>query len=122
VSLFHDGRTYRTFAGGNGPVDALFTAVDTALEQILGTRPTLEDYQLRSIGSGEDAQGEAMVKIAGRASVDGLPSTFIGHGLSTNVVEASLRAYLAAVNKLLAAERGVAGGAVVPAVLEEATA
>jgi 2-isopropylmalate synthase len=122
VSLFHDDRTYRTFAGGNGPVDALFKAVDTALEQILGVRPTLEDYQLRSIGSGEDAQGEAMVKIGAPAPREGAPATFIGHGLSTNVVEASLRAYLAAVNKLLAAERGVAGAAAGTPALQAATA
>jgi len=104
VSLFFDGRTYRAFAGGNGPVDALLKAVDNALEQIIGGRPTLTDYQLRSVGAGEDAQGEAMLKIAepGPPREDGLPQTYTGHGLSTNVVEASLRAYLAAINKLIA--------------------
>jgi 2-isopropylmalate synthase len=105
ISLFFDGRTYRAFAGGNGPVDALFKAVDNALEQIIAARPTLTDYQLRSVGSGEDAQGEAMLKIAEpRADVTegSPPRTYTGHGLSTNVVEASLRAYLAAINKLIA--------------------
>jgi 2-isopropylmalate synthase len=107
VSVFYGGRTYRAFAGGNGPVDALLKAVDNALEQIMGGRPTLVDYQLRSVGSGEDAQGEAMVKIDRPAPLDGenVPRTYTGHGLSTNVVEASLRAYLAAVNKLLADHR-----------------
>jgi 2-isopropylmalate synthase len=103
VSLFYDGRTFRAFAGGNGPVDALLSAVDNALEQIRAGRPLLVDYQLRSIGSGEDAQGEATVKIAGPAGDGDVPEVFTGHGLSTNVVEASLRAYLAAVNKLIAA-------------------
>jgi 2-isopropylmalate synthase len=104
VSLFFDGRTYRAFAGGNGPVDALLKAVDNALEQIIGGRPALADYQVRSVGSGEDAQGEAMLKIAAprEPHEDGLPRTYTGHGLSTNVVEASLRAYLAAINKLIA--------------------
>jgi 2-isopropylmalate synthase len=104
VSLFFDGRTYRAYAGGNGPVDALLKAVDNALEQIIGGRPALVDYQLRSVGSGEDAQGEATVKIEhGPAAEDGEAArTYTGHGLSTNVVEASLRAYLAAVNKLIA--------------------
>ena len=62
------------------------------------------DYQLRSIGSGEDAQGEAMLKIAEPEpeAEGGTQRTYTGHGLSTNVVEASLRAYLAAVNKLIA--------------------
>ena len=102
VSVFYDGRTFRAFAGGNGPVDALLKAVDNALEQIIGGRPQLVDYGLRSIGGGEDAQGEATVKIAAPAGDGDVPEIFTGHGLSTNVVEASLRAYLAAVNKLIA--------------------
>jgi 2-isopropylmalate synthase len=103
VSLFYEGRTFRAFAGGNGPVDAVLSAVDNALEQIIAGRPQLVDYQLRSVGSGEDAQGEATVKIANPAAEGDAPEIFTGHGLSTNVVEASLRAYLAAVNKLIAA-------------------
>jgi 2-isopropylmalate synthase len=102
VSLFYDGRTFRAFAGGNGPVDALLSAVDNALEQIIAGRPQLVDYQLRSVGAGEDAQGEATVKIAAPAADGEPPQIYTGHGLSTNVVEASLRAYLAAVNKLIA--------------------
>jgi len=102
VSLFYEGKTFRAFAGGNGPVDALLSAVDNALEQIIGGRPQLVDYQVRSIGSGEDAQGEATVKINAPAAGGHVPQTFTGHGLSTNVVEASLRAYIAAVNKLIA--------------------
>jgi 2-isopropylmalate synthase len=102
VSLFYEGRTFRAFAGGNGPVDALLSAVDNALEQIIDGRPQLVDYQLKSIGQGEDAQGEATVKIAAPTTAGAAPVIFTGHGLSTNVVEASLRAYLAAVNKLIA--------------------
>ena len=102
VSLFYEGRTFRAFAGGNGPVDALLSAVDNALEQIIDGRPRLVDYQLKSVGQGEDAQGEATVKIAAPTADGEAPEIFTGHGLSTNVVEASLRAYLAAVNKLIA--------------------
>jgi len=114
VSLFYDGKTFRAFAGGNGPVDALLSAVDNALEQIIGGRPQLVDYQVRSIGSGEDAQGEATVKISAPAGDGDVPQIFTGHGLSTNVVEASLRAYVAAVNKLIA-EHPVAADAVAAA-------
>ncbi|HUH17350.1 MAG TPA: 2-isopropylmalate synthase [Methylomirabilota bacterium] len=114
VSLFYEGKTFRASAGGNGPVDALLTAVDNALEKIINGRPQLVDYSLRSIGAGEDAQGEATVKIAAPASDGDVPETFTGHGLSTNVVEASLRAYIAAVNKLIA-EHPVAAGAVAAA-------
>ena len=85
-----------------------------ALEQIIGGRPQLIDYQLRSIGSGEDAQGEATVKISAPAGEGDVPQIFTGHGLSTNVVEASLRAYLAAVNKLIA-EHPVAADAIAAA-------
>lgn len=102
VSLFYDGRTFRAFAGGNGPVNAVLAAVDNALEQIIAGRPQLVDYQLRSVGQGEDAQGEATVKISAPAPGGEVPPVYTGHGLSTNVVEASLRAYLAAVNKLIA--------------------
>ena len=102
VSLFYAGETFRAFSGGNGPVDALLSAVDNALEQIIGGRPQLVDYGLRSVGAGEDAQGEATVKIAAPTGDTDVPRIFTGHGLSTNVVEASLRAYLAAINKLIA--------------------
>jgi 2-isopropylmalate synthase len=102
VSLFYEGKTFRAFAGGNGPVDALLSAVDSALEQIIGGRPRLTDYQLRSVGAGEDAQGEATVKVAAPSTDGEPPQIYTGHGLSTNVVEASLRAYLAAINKLIA--------------------
>jgi 2-isopropylmalate synthase len=101
VSLFFEGRTFRAFAGGNGPVDALLNAVDNALVKIIGGRPSLVDYQLRSVGAGEDAQGEATVKISAPPGDTEPPPVYTGHGLSTNVVEASLRAYLAAINKLL---------------------
>jgi 2-isopropylmalate synthase len=103
VSLFFEGSTYRAFAGGNGPINALLSAVDNALEKIIGGRPALLDYQVRSVGTGEDAQGEATVKVRlPTPAADTPPSTYTGHGLSTNVVEASVRAYLAAINKLLA--------------------
>ncbi len=114
VSLFYEGRTFRAFAGGNGPVDALLSAVDNALEQIIDGRPQLIDYQLKSIGQGEDAQGEATVKIAAPTGDADVPQVFTGHGLSTNVIEASLRAYLAAVNKLIA-QHPVAADAVAAA-------
>ncbi len=73
VSIFYGGQTFRAFSGGNGPVDALLSAVDNALEQIIGGRPLLVDYSLRSIGAGEDAQGEATVKIAAPAGDDRRP-------------------------------------------------
>lgn len=75
---------------GDGPVDAAFKAI----EKIVGIDLALEDYGLHSVTEGKDAQGEAIVKI----SYDG--NIYRGRGLSTDIVEASIKAYLSAVNKI----------------------
>jgi 2-isopropylmalate synthase len=85
---------------GNGPVDALFEAVDAALQPVFGWHPVLEAYEIKAVGGGEDAQGRVLVRC--RRSSDVGPGALIvsGHGLSTNIIEASVEAYLVAVNKL----------------------
>jgi 2-isopropylmalate synthase len=80
-------------AQGNGPVDALFQAIEAAT----GIAPVLETYLVEAVTPGEDAQGQVTVRV--RAG-DQLAT---GHGLATDIVEASARAYLAALSKL---ERG----------------
>ena len=80
-------------AVGDGPVDAIFNAIETAV----GFSVNLKDYQLKAVTSGQDALGEATVWVEN----DG--QTFVGRGLSTDVVEASARAFLNAVNKMTAA-------------------
>jgi 2-isopropylmalate synthase len=92
-------------ATGNGPVDALFGAVDAAVEPVLGWHPVLTDYEIRAVSGGEDAQGQVLVR-ARRSTDDGpAAETATGHGLSTNIIEASIEAYLAALEKLLEAHR-----------------
>jgi 2-isopropylmalate synthase len=86
-------------ATGNGPVNALFAALDDALEPLLGWRPVLTDYEIRAVSGGEDAQGQVLVRCR-RSSDPDDASPVTGHGLSTNIIEASLEAYLAALNKL----------------------
>ena len=54
----------------------------------------LEDYSLKAMTEGEDAQGEAIVKI----SIDG-SEWVTGRGISTDVVEASIKAYINGINK-----------------------
>jgi 2-isopropylmalate synthase len=89
-------------ASGNGPVDALFGAVDEAVEPTLGWRPVLTAYEIRSVTAGEDAQGQVLVRCR-RSTDDGAtPRVVTGHGLSTNIIEASLEGYLSALNKLVA--------------------
>ena len=98
-------------ATGNGPVNALFAAVDEALQPVLGWHPTLTEYEIKAVSAGEDAQGQVLVRC--RRSSDEGPGALVvsGHGLSTNIIEASLEAYLVAINKLHGAEiNGVDGG------------
>jgi 2-isopropylmalate synthase len=108
VSLSVGDEDHAKAAIGNGPVDALFAAVDAAIEPVLGWHPVLEAYEIKAVSSGEDAQGRVLVRC--RRSSDTGPGALIvsGHGLSTNIIEASLDAYLVAVNKLRGAEVGPA--------------
>jgi 2-isopropylmalate synthase len=109
VTLSVDGRERSAEATGNGPVNALFKGVDDALQPILGWHPTLTEYEIKAVSAGEDAQGQVLVRC--RRSSDEGPGALVvsGHGLSTNIIEASLDAYLVATNKLHGAEiNGVA--------------
>jgi len=120
VSLTVSGVDQTAEATGNGPVDALYSAVDAALQPVLGWRPVLIDYEIKAVSAGEDAQGQALVRC--RRSSDEGPGALIvaGHGLSTNIIEASLEGYLVAVNKLRGAEiNGVSVAFVSPRVVEE---
>ena len=78
-------------ATGDGPVDAMYNAINT----IVGLSPSLADYAIKAVTGGTDAMGEATVKVR---DGDGL---FIGRGTSTDVLEASAKAYVAAVNKII---------------------
>jgi 2-isopropylmalate synthase len=104
VSLSVDGQDRSFEATGNGPVDALYSAVDQALLPVLGWRPVLTEYEIKAVSAGEDAQGQVLVRC--RRSSDEGPGALVvsGHGLSTNIIEASLEAYLVGVNKLHGAE------------------
>ncbi|WP_432662400.1 2-isopropylmalate synthase [Wukongibacter baidiensis] len=90
IALRIDDKLVEEASMGDGPVDAAFKAI----EKIVGVNLVLEDYGLHSVTEGKDAQGEAMVKI----SHDG--KMYRGRGLSTDIVEASIRAYISAVNKM----------------------
>jgi 2-isopropylmalate synthase len=104
VTLTINGTDRSTEAIGNGPVNALFRAVDEALQPALGWHPTLTEYEIKAVSAGEDAQGQVLVRC--RRSSDEGPGALVvsGHGLSTNIIQASLDAYLVATNKLHGAE------------------
>ncbi|HLA16530.1 MAG TPA: 2-isopropylmalate synthase [Candidatus Limnocylindrales bacterium] len=100
VTLSVAGEERATSATGNGPVDALYSAVDEAVGPVLGWIPVLSEYEIKAVSGGEDAQGQVLVRC--RRSVDEGPGALVvtGHGLSTNIIEASLEAYLVGTNKL----------------------
>jgi 2-isopropylmalate synthase len=91
VRLRKEDEVLQESGWGDGPVDATFKAIDL----ITGMHPTLKDYGIRAITAGKDAQGEVIVSI----EVDG--QTVVGRGTSTDVVEASAKAYLNAVNRVV---------------------
>ena len=101
VSLLLRGEALNAEVDGNGPVDALFGAIDKAVEPVIGWYPKLTEYEIRAVSGGEDAQGQVLVRA--RRSIDPEDTTSLvnGQGLSTNIIEASLEAYVAALEKLI---------------------
>jgi 2-isopropylmalate synthase len=85
------GQETQEAATGDGPVDAVFNAID----RVTGFKGKLENYSLKALTQGRDAQGEVTVTV----TVNGDEAH--GRGVSTDVIEASAKAYLNAVNKLL---------------------
>ncbi len=90
VVVRRDGEDHVGDGEGNGAVHALLAAIDAAT----GIPCALENYQVEAVTPGEDAQGQVTVRIRVGEAVVG------GHGLATDVVEASARAYLAALSKV----------------------
>ena len=105
VTLEDDGVEKTDAATGNGPVDAAYSAI----RRILGMEPELEQYSIRAVGEESDALGEARV-ILSIADSDGQAHGLKAHGRgsSTDVIEASIKAYIDAINRLfrMAATKG----------------
>ena len=102
-----DSQLHIQAAIGTGPVDACYKAIDT----IVGAPSTLLEFSVHAVTEGIDALGEVSVRIQsknGQHTLDAQkeieqPRTFGGHGADTDIIVASVKAYLAALNKLLAA-------------------
>lgn len=86
-----DGTVVRDCSIGDGPIDAVFQAI----ERITGVNVVLQDYRLRSVTIGEDAQGEANVEVEHEGR------TLTGRAVSTDVIEASAMAFLQVINRVL---------------------
>jgi len=91
VRLKKDTEVFQDSGVGDGPVDAVLNAIDA----ITGLKGRLQDYQLRAVTSGKDAIGEVSVRV----DFDG--TVVPGKGSSTDVIEASARAYVNALNRLV---------------------
>jgi 2-isopropylmalate synthase len=79
-------------ACGDGPVDAIYKAID----KITGLKCTLVSYRLDAITGGKDALGSVTVKVT-----DSVEKVYTGRGVSTDILEASARAYVNAINKMI---------------------
>ena len=78
---------------GSGPLDASFKAIN----RMLGLDIKLESFSLNAVTDGEDAIGEAVVKVASGGE------SYTGTGLSTDILESSIRAYVNGINKIIEA-------------------
>jgi 2-isopropylmalate synthase len=86
-----EGKTAETTATGTGPVDASYAAIN----ELIGVSSRLVEYTVNSITEGIDAQGEVTVRI------EADDRTFVGRGADTDIVVASAKALLNAINRLL---------------------
>lgn len=91
VLLEKDGKNIAGVCIGDGPIDAAFLAI----EQILGHHYELDDFRIQSVTEGREAIGNAIVKLKADGKV------YSGNGLSTDIIGASIRAYISAVNKIV---------------------
>ena len=93
-------------AEGNGAIDALFRAVDSALKDVLTGHPRLVGYVVRALGDAPDAEGRVTITIAPPPGAEGARASgrYTGEITSTNIIAASIEAYIDAINELLAEE------------------
>jgi 2-isopropylmalate synthase len=91
VQLRKNGDLIEGVSLGDGPISAGFKAIS----ELVGSNLTLIDYGVEAVTDGTDAQGEAQVKISDGNQV------YHGRGLSTDIIDASLKAYIDAVNQMI---------------------
>lgn len=95
VEIEKDGEIRHGVAIGDGPIDAAFLAV----ERVIGTHYDLDDFRIASVTRGQEAMGEALVRLRSNGRV------YSGTGASTDIIGASLKAYVTALNKIVFEER-----------------
>ncbi len=94
VSLLKGKKKLKVKVVGTGPVDAAYLAI----QKLTGVKPQLIDYIIQAITGGTDAQGEVAVRISVKDKI------YVGHGADTDIIVASAKAYLSAINRMLAGQ------------------
>ncbi len=90
VKLAIDGEQVQTTACGDGPVDAAYRAIEKAV----GRSVKVDEYNIRAVTSGRQAMGEVTVAVSENGEITK------GWGISTDVIEASAKAYIDALNRM----------------------
>ena len=85
-----EGKIFQDASIGDGPVDAIYSAI----QRLTGIKTSLTDYRIRAVTRGKEAQGEVIIELEQNGA------RIKGRGLSTDILEASALAYLAAINRL----------------------
>ena len=95
---------WRASAEGNGAVDALFKAVDAALADVLDGHPRLVGYDVHALAENSEAEGLVIVGVQPPAGAEGARAEglYNGRARSTNIIAASIEAYIEALNAMLA--------------------
>lgn len=91
VRITRQGQVLQEAAWGDGPVDAAFNAIRKAT----GLSPKMENYTIRAVTESSEALGEAVLRIRAHGRL------FVGRGLSTDIIEASAKAYISALNHMM---------------------
>ena len=91
VSIYKNGEPMMEAATGDGPINAAFKAI----VRTVGFELELQDYSLKGVTEGADALGEATVRVIKDNRI------FVGRGVSTDVIEASVKAYINAINRVV---------------------
>ena len=94
---------WQASADGNGPIAALYRAVDRAIADVLEGHPRLVAYDIHALAEGPDAEGEVKVAIEPPSAASGARAEgrYTGTARSTNIVAASVEAYVQALNAML---------------------
>ena len=90
ISLRKNGEIHEAVSLGDGPIDSSFKSI----ESVVGKHYELDDFHIQAVTEGREAVGESIVKLIADGKV------YSGRGISTDIVESSIRAYINALNKI----------------------